>query len=327
MDSLFDAILVFILYLLPTKVAARTSVLSKRWRNLWTGVTAVELKLEQLLYSIMSRLTSLALHKFNLITNYPHTFCEESYFKLVCVRKVEEMTSANFTSLSLIMVNVIDKHQVIIDTPKLTYLSLVDSGLLIDFLTNPTEMDTSYIDVTYEAFLRDRGLDVHDVVGNVSKFIVQLCSVREFHLESNVKIFSYMHSFNSLPLFGNLSYATTTLTRRSGVIDVLLFLQIFLNLKEVIVTKNHDKGLQGNNDEVNLVGYILKNASALNELLMGVYVDGAVEDEDARVRKEFMFYKAFFRLPTTPLTTRVVFSEQYLRARNNTVMSQNEIIL
>ncbi|KAL2905088.1 hypothetical protein RDABS01_003798 [Bienertia sinuspersici] len=74
-DSLSEAILISILSLLPTKVASRLSVISKRWRHLWTGVTAVELKLEQLLYCII-----------------------KSCFKLVCNHKVEEIqvTSASF---------------------------------------------------------------------------------------------------------------------------------------------------------------------------------------------------------------------------------------
>ncbi|KAL2902132.1 hypothetical protein RDABS01_027214 [Bienertia sinuspersici] len=76
---------------------------------------------------------------------------------------------------------------------KLTYLSLVDNGLLIDFVTNPTELDTAYIVVTYLAFFSDMGLVADDVVGNFSKFFAQLCSIFEFHLESNVKIFSHMH--------------------------------------------------------------------------------------------------------------------------------------
>ncbi|KAL2937573.1 hypothetical protein RDABS01_021022 [Bienertia sinuspersici] len=45
------------------------------------------------------------------------------------------------------------------------------------------------------------------------------------------------------------------------------------NHKCVNITK-----LQGNNDEVNLVGYILKNATVLNELLMRFYVDGAASN-------------------------------------------------
>ncbi|KAL2900122.1 hypothetical protein RDABS01_025204 [Bienertia sinuspersici] len=45
LGSLPDAILICILPLLPTKVTARTSVLCKRWRNLWIGVTAVEVEL------------------------------------------------------------------------------------------------------------------------------------------------------------------------------------------------------------------------------------------------------------------------------------------
>ncbi|KAL2937571.1 hypothetical protein RDABS01_021020 [Bienertia sinuspersici] len=104
-------------------------------------------------------------------------------------------------SLSLIMVNIIEKHQVIIDSPILTYLCLVDKGAT-------------------------RGMDANDFVREISKFVVQLYRVREFHLESNVKIFSYMYSINSLPLFRNLSYATMTLIRSSGVINFSYFCKL-----------------------------------------------------------------------------------------------------
>ncbi|KAL2937300.1 hypothetical protein RDABS01_020749, partial [Bienertia sinuspersici] len=90
-----------------------------------------------------------------------------------------------------------------------------------------------------------------------------------------------MHSVNSMPLCRNLTSAATTLTGSSGIIEFLGF-------------------LHGNNDEVQLVGYILKNATVLNELLIEVYVDGAVEDEDAQVGKELKFCNACFRLQDRP---------------------------
>ncbi|KAL2905090.1 F-box/LRR-repeat protein 13 [Bienertia sinuspersici] len=93
-----------------------------------------------------------------------------------------------------------------------------------------------------------------------------------------------------------------------------------LNYEEVCKHKQ----LQGNNDEVQLAGYILKNATVLNELLIEVFVDIVVEDEDARVEKELKFYKACFRLPTSSSMTRVVFSGQYLTTTNDTITSRNQ---
>ncbi|KAL2937343.1 hypothetical protein RDABS01_020792 [Bienertia sinuspersici] len=118
---------------------------------------------------------------------------------------------------------------------------------------------------------------------------------------------------SGLPLFGNLSYATTTLKRSNGIIDFLLFLHVAPNLKEVSVTLNYEEGnplahmtqlvvvalelllnnlecvnisgLQENNDEVELGGYILKNATILNELWMGVYVDGELKTKMLESRK------------------------------------------
>ncbi|KAL2931241.1 hypothetical protein RDABS01_036651 [Bienertia sinuspersici] len=281
-------------------------------------------------------------------------------FKLACDRKVEEIkvTSAYFSippwifqceTLVNLELNISQRCMFpklnSVNLPKLKLLSfshegkkpfdsiamlILNRGSLIDFVTDPTELDTAYIDLTYLSFLRTRGMDANDFVREISKFAVQLSSVREFHLESNVKLFYYMHSVNSLPLFANLSYATATLTGSSGVIDFLLLLQIAPNLKEVFVTLNYDEGnplahmiqlvvvvpelllnnlecvniigLQGNNDEVNLVGYILKNATVLNELWMGVFVDGVVEYENARVGKKFKYYKACFRLPIASTT-------------------------
>ncbi|KAL2925872.1 hypothetical protein RDABS01_007922, partial [Bienertia sinuspersici] len=233
LGSLLDAILICIFSLLPTKVVARTSVLCKRWRNLWTDVTAVEVELplsnqSQSLYSIMIHLTSPTLRRFSVITNHLHTFCEARSFKFVCDWKVEEIqrctffdfttvnlpklkllcfsfgggksfdsiamlikscllletlemtldsslnsprisiVAPNLKSLSLIMVNNIDKHQVIIDSPKLTYLCFVDRGALIKFVTDPTELDSAYIYLTHLSFLRTRGMDANDFVRELS---------------------------------------------------------------------------------------------------------------------------------------------------------------
>ncbi|KAL2943391.1 hypothetical protein RDABS01_031739 [Bienertia sinuspersici] len=70
--------------------------------------------------------------------------------------------------------------------------------------------------------------------------------------------------------------------------------------------------LQGNNDEVNLVGYILKNAVGLNHLYILVDIDNAVEDEDTRVGKEFKFYKDCFRLPIMSSTLQVIMKLYYV---------------
>ncbi|KAL2894074.1 F-box/LRR-repeat protein 13, partial [Bienertia sinuspersici] len=187
-------------------------------------------------------------------------------------------------SLSLIMINLIKNIKA-----------------LINFVMDPIELDSAYIDLTYLSFLGE---------GEWMQLI----------------------SFERYPSF-------------SGIIEFLGFLHVAPNLKEVSVTLNYEEGnplahmkqsdvgalelllnnlecvnisgLQGNNDEVQLVGYILKNAT--------VYVDGAVEDEDARVGKELKFCKACFRLPRSSSTTWVVFSGQYIRATNDTITSRNEI--
>ncbi|KAL2937298.1 hypothetical protein RDABS01_020747 [Bienertia sinuspersici] len=191
----------------------------------------------------------------------------------------------NLKSLSFKLHNAIHQHQVIIDAPKLTYLYVIIGGSVIDFVMDPTALDTSDIDLTYLSFLSMReGMHSNEFIRQICKFVARLSSVRELHLESNMNLFAYMHSLGSMPLFTNLSYSRMTLTRSSGVNDFLLFLQSAPNLKEVFVTLSYEEGnpladmtqsaviipglllnnldyvniigLQGNNDEVNLVGYI-----------------------------------------------------------------------
>ncbi|KAL2938024.1 hypothetical protein RDABS01_021473 [Bienertia sinuspersici] len=242
------------------------------------------------------------------------------------------IVAPNLKSLSFKLRNAIDQHQVVIDAPKLSYLYVIGGGSSIDFDMDPTVLDTADIDSTYFSFFSMRkGMDANDLFVKYAS----LCF--------------------SMPLFGNLSYARMTLTRSSGINDFLLFLRIAPNLKEVFVTLSYEEGnpladmtksavvvpelllnnldyvnitgLQGNNDEVNLVGYIMKSAIGLNHLYIMVYVDNAVEDEDARVGKEFKFCKDYFRLPISSSMIRVVFSGQYVGATNDTATSHNEIVL
>ncbi|KAL2931237.1 F-box/LRR-repeat protein 13 [Bienertia sinuspersici] len=128
-----------------------------------------------------------------------------------------------------------------------------------------------------------------------------------------------------------------TLTGSSGIIEFLGFLHVAPNMKEVSVTLNYEEGnllahmtqsvvgalelllnnlecvniseLQGNNDEEQLVAYMLKNVTVLNELLIEVYVDGAVEDENARVGKSLKFYnrQTMFNINISLLKTKLVY--------------------
>ncbi|KAL2905593.1 hypothetical protein RDABS01_004303 [Bienertia sinuspersici] len=262
----------------------------------------------------------------------------------------------NLKSLSFKVHIAIHQHQVIIDTPKLTYIYVISGGSVIDFVIDSTVLDTADIDLTHFSFLSIReGMDSNEFIPQICKFVARLSSVRELHLESNMNLFAYMHSVGSMPLFANLSNGRMALTGSSGVNNFLLFLHIAPNLKEVFVSLSYEEGnpladmtqsavivpgllmnkldyvnitgLQGNDDEVNLVGYILKNAIGLNHLYILVDVDNAVEDEVARVGKQFKFCKDCFNLPITSSTARVVFSGQYVRATNVTAISHNEIVL
>ncbi|KAL2925870.1 F-box/LRR-repeat protein 13 [Bienertia sinuspersici] len=196
------------------------------------------------------------------------------------------------------MRNVIDQNQVIIDAPKLTYLYVICGGPVIDFVKDPTVLDTADIDLTYWSMKLTQSTDVND-------FLLFL------QIASNLKEVFVTLSYEEGNPLADMTYSVVVVPRL-----------ILNNLDYVNII-----GLQGNNDEVNLVGYILKNATGLNYLYILVNVDNVVEDEDARVGKEFKFCKDFFRLPMTSSTTRVVFSDQYVGASNDTATSHNEIVL
>ncbi|KAL2933134.1 Replicase polyprotein 1a [Bienertia sinuspersici] len=163
-----------------------------------------------------------------------------------------------------------------------------------------------------------KGIDANDFLREIYKFVAWLSSVRKLHLESNIKLFTYMHSEVLATLDYDEGKPLADMTQSVVVVSELLL----NNLDYVILT-----GLQGNSDKVNLVRYILKNVIVLNELWMGVYVYDVVKDEDGQIGKEYKFYKACFRLPITLSTTRVVFSGQYLRESNDRATSHNEIVL
>ncbi|XP_021749505.1 F-box/LRR-repeat protein 13-like [Chenopodium quinoa] len=105
LSSLPDAILINILSLLPTNTAASTSVLSHRWRYLWTGVTRLDLILDDapnltdFLSNILLQLTSPKLHSFKIEFDSgaflhddddPDADAVESCFHHICCRNVEQ---------------------------------------------------------------------------------------------------------------------------------------------------------------------------------------------------------------------------------------------
>ncbi|KAL2521861.1 F-box/FBD/LRR-repeat protein [Forsythia ovata] len=72
-----DAILSHILSLIPLKSAVQTSILSKRWTNLWTSITNIEFEEEvvnatrsaYMVDSVLSRCTSKQIERFSLVVN------------------------------------------------------------------------------------------------------------------------------------------------------------------------------------------------------------------------------------------------------------------
>lgn len=224
-----------------------------------------------------------------------------------------------------------------IDAPKLENLRIRDCTSFYEFVRNPTTLVEVCVDLIKEERYLEYEEDMDwlpDYLEQMSKFVQGMSSVSklDLKLELDTNIFTYINSVSEgfLPIFRNLVHFEMTLDGigLSGWKDVLHSLQCFPNLKHLDVNLEGDpplehgnwcapvfvpdcmvnklktiqiRGLIGTDDDLNLLAYILSNATVLDELCLDVCVRGDAEHK---------FCVSLFKLPRSSPTCEVVFSSQ-----------------
>lgn len=240
-----------------------------------------------------------------------------------------------------------EANEIVIDTPKLENLILIDRCSLLRFVSYPKMLVIADIDFdpSREEFEEDPWSEDFNV-RQIAKFLQGLSSVRNLRVWGYMKLFFYLDLVldGAMPIFHNLTCLRTNLKSGSdGQKDLLLSLQCAPNLEDLEVTaylstnlkdlrfwcapeyllsklktvKIRGLNLQGNDDEIRFLEYILKKAIVLEQLHIEVMYGR--ENHEARAAKEYKLCKDLFKFPRTSSTSEIVFCGEYINATNNAV--------
>ncbi|KNA23318.1 hypothetical protein SOVF_025830 [Spinacia oleracea] len=223
-------------------------------------------------------------------------------FKLLDIEpRIVNIFAANLKSLRIkscySMVSQTHRNKILIDAPKLEHLTIIDGSSCYYLTQIPTTLLEASLDLTITRTMTETVMvGDDDYRRDMAKFVRRMCNVSKnlhLRLERNSNIIGYLSNgeVNHGVMFGNLATLTLNL-ERFGLIgweNLLLCLQCFPNLKNLVVLyywptfwDPHSNeppdclvnklkkitifGLFRKTRELELIAYILSNATVLEEL-------------------------------------------------------------
>ncbi|KAL2932384.1 hypothetical protein RDABS01_006584 [Bienertia sinuspersici] len=242
--------------------------------------------------------------------------------------------------------------RICIDAPKLANINISDDNSIYHFIQNPITLVKARIMLrNYMGSFDEEiwGVEVDNdtdlfYLEEMSKFVLGLSSVRNLVLKclSNRNIFAYLNIVNvNLPIFSSLVYLETNYFK-----DFLLSLKCFPNLEHLVLRVWSEAtdfpmqfrnwrapnsvrdclvsklktieicGIQGTDDGLSVLAYILSSAIVLKKLRIEVCMEDECE-KGYLVWKETQFSKSVFKLPRSSSTCEVVVSGRCVNASGN----------
>ncbi|XP_056697593.1 FBD-associated F-box protein At4g13985 [Spinacia oleracea] len=278
----------------------------------------------------------------NLLSSCPLLEDLRLVFDLLKDKHDVKISAPNLKLLDLEMVSAEQHNKIIIDTPILENLKIRDSSSFYYFVNNPTQLVTAYIDFIYGRACDWLGAD--DYFRVLAQFVQPLSSVSNLDLKCSIEIFPYPDPMKdgAMTFFHGLACFRTLLNSNFAWDKLLMSLQCVPNLTDLEVTMEHNysrnyfgnwcapdsatdcflsklkkitvRQLEGCDNDLKLLEYILKNTIVLEELHVYVRI-GSEHKED--VRKECKFCEALFKLPRSSLTAEVVLFGGYIKSSTN----------